>query len=152
MMLYAAHKELFETASWSTSFPAHDSWGISLKRKIVEGCSRVIGDRVSKFQALFLPICASLSEEFGAALVGVWYRAHGFEYLVSGTVICRAASKGFWRPVHPVHTANLVLGSSLGSREFDLRASGKRAAWPCHVLNVSAEEKYPTFQLQDKVI
>jgi hypothetical protein len=33
-----------------------------------------------------------------------------------------------------------------------LRASGKRAAWPCHVLNVSAEEKNRTFQFQHKVI
>jgi hypothetical protein len=54
--------------------------------------------------------------------------------------------------VHPVLTANLVLGSSLGWREFDLRASGKRPAWPCHVLNVSAGEKNRTFQFQDKVI
>jgi hypothetical protein len=45
-------------------------------------CSRVFGDRVSDFQALFLPICASLCDDLGAALVGVSFGAHGFEYLV----------------------------------------------------------------------
>jgi hypothetical protein len=64
-----------------------------------------------------------------------------------GTVIRRPASRGFWFQVHPVLTANLVLGSSLGCREFDLRASGKRAAWPCHVLKVSAEEKNRTYNI-----
>jgi hypothetical protein len=152
MMLYAGHKELCESDSWSTCFPPYDSRGISLRGKKVQSCSRFFGDRVSNFQGLFLPICASLCEELGAALVGVWYRAHGFEYLVWGTVICRAASKGFWFPVHPVLTANLVLGSSLGWREVHLRASGTRPAWPCHVLNVSAEEKNRTFPFQDKVI
>jgi hypothetical protein len=39
--------------------------------KKVQSCSRVFGDSVSTVQALCLPICASLSDEFGAALVGV---------------------------------------------------------------------------------
>jgi len=82
MMTFVAHKELYESASWSTCFPPYDSWAVSLKGKKVQSCSRVFGDRVSNVQALFLPICASLCYELGAALVGVWFGAHGFEYLV----------------------------------------------------------------------
>jgi hypothetical protein len=82
MMPYAAHKALSESASWSRCFPPYDSWGVSLNRKKVQSCSRVFGDRVSHVQPLFLPICASLCYELGAALVGVSFGGHGFEYLV----------------------------------------------------------------------
>ncbi len=82
MMPFVAHKELYESASWSTCFPPYDSWQVSLKGKKVQSCSRVFGDRVSNVQALFLPICASLCYELGAALVGVWFGVHGFECLV----------------------------------------------------------------------
>jgi len=82
MMPYAVHKELSESASWSTCFPPYDSWGVSLRGKKLQSCSPVSGDRISNFQALFLAIRASLCEELGAALVGIWFGAHGFEYLV----------------------------------------------------------------------
>jgi hypothetical protein len=130
MMPFAAHKELSESTSSSTSFPPYDSCGVSLKWKKVQSCLRVFGDRVSNVQALFLPIYASLCYELVAALVGDWFDAHGDWVSGWGTVIPRPASRGFWFPVHPVLTANLVLGSSWGWRELDLRASGKRAAWP----------------------
>jgi hypothetical protein len=41
------------------------------KGKKVQSCSRVFGDRVSNFPDLFVPICESLCDELGAALVGV---------------------------------------------------------------------------------
>jgi len=95
MMPYVAHKQLSESASWSTCFPPHDSRGLYLRGKEVQSCSRVFGNRVSNFSALFLPICESLCDELGAVLVGVWFGAHGFEYLVVAQSSAGQHPRGF---------------------------------------------------------
>jgi hypothetical protein len=61
----------------------------------VQTCSPVFGDRLSNFQAPFLPICASLCDELGAALVGVSFGAHGFQYLVEAQSSAGPHPRGF---------------------------------------------------------
>jgi len=151
-MPYDAHKELSQSASWSTRFPPYD-W---LMRSFFKG--KGSPELLTSFWRSRFQCPSSVYSYLRISLVWVGCCASGrliwcarVWLSVLGTIICRAASKGFSFPVHPVLTANLLPGSSWDSSEFDLRASGKRAAWPCHVLNVSAEEKNRTFQFQDKV-